>query len=60
MHAMCVWSLNMSKTSTIEGRTMEQYLSAVNMHIKLVGLGPPDKPAYGTRLYVEVRKSIDG
>jgi hypothetical protein len=43
-HAMCAWSLNMYKTSTIEGRTMEQYVSAINAY-ETSGLGPPGKPA---------------
>jgi hypothetical protein len=39
---------------------MEQYVSVVIRAYETSGLDPPGKPVNGNKLYVEVRKSIDG
>jgi hypothetical protein len=57
---MCAWIVHMYEMSTIAGSTMEQYVSVVNRAYETSGLDRPGKPVNGNKLYVEVRKSIDG
>jgi hypothetical protein len=59
-HDMCASIVHMYETSTIAANTMEQYVSVVNRTYETSGLDPPGKPVNGNKLYVEVRKSIDG
>jgi hypothetical protein len=59
-HAMCSWIVHMYETSNIAGSTMVKYVSVVNRTYETSGLDPPGKPVNGNKLFVEVRKSIDG
>jgi hypothetical protein len=57
---MCAWLVHIYETSTVAGSTMEQYVSVVNRAYETSGLDPPGKQANEIRLYIEVRKSVDG
>jgi hypothetical protein len=59
-HAMVAWIAYMFELTSISGDSMEQYVSAVNRAFETSGLTPPGRPQNCNRLFVEVKRAIDG
>ena len=60
LHAMVPFLAELYATTQITGETATQYVSAINTAYETLGLAPPGRAPNATRLYFDVKRSLEG